>query len=75
MKERQVTAVRKNGEGDIIEFRLEDGTVVDFRQAIQMARHGELAHANAFRGRDGQSHVRSDADGDPTNNFNNLPQF
>jgi len=71
----KVVAVRKNGDGDIIAFQLDNGTVVDYKQAIQLAANGDLEHANTFRGRDGEFHVRSDADGDPTNNFDNLPQF
>ncbi|MDQ0191409.1 DUF3892 domain-containing protein [Alicyclobacillus cycloheptanicus] len=71
----RVVAVRKNGDGDIVQFKLADGRVVDYPQAIEMAKNGQIEHANAFRGRDGDFHIRSDADGDPSNNFDNLPQF
>lgn len=71
----KVVAVRKNGDGDIVEFQFSDGRVVDYREAIDLAKQGQINHANAFRGRDGQDHIRSDADGDKSNNFDNLPQF
>ncbi|WP_028781886.1 DUF3892 domain-containing protein [Thalassobacillus devorans] len=71
----QVVAVRKNGDGDIIELKLSSGQVVDYKQAQQMADNGEIEHVNTFRGRDGDKHLRSDADGDPTNNLDNLPIF
>ncbi|MFG6116349.1 DUF3892 domain-containing protein [Halobacillus sp. MO56] len=71
----QVVAVRKNGDGDIIELKLSSGQVVDYKQAQQMADNGEIEHVNTFKGRDGDKHLRSDADGDPTNNLDNLPTF
>ncbi|SEB20489.1 Protein of unknown function [Thalassobacillus cyri] len=71
----QVVAVRKNGDGDIIELKLSSGQVVDYKQAQQMADNGEIEHVNTFQGRDGDKHLRSDADGDPTNNLDNLPTF
>jgi hypothetical protein len=73
--QKRVVAVQKNSDGDIINFKFESGEVVDYHQAIEMAKNGEIAHANAFKGRDGGFHIRSDADGDPSNNFDNLPTF
>ncbi|MEW9697907.1 DUF3892 domain-containing protein [Paenibacillus sp. SI8] len=71
----QVVAVRKNGDGDIVQLQLSSGTVVDYKQAQQMAKAGEIEHVNVFKGRDGDEHLRSDADGDPTNNLDQLPTF
>ncbi|MFA9556298.1 DUF3892 domain-containing protein [Evansella sp. AB-rgal1] len=70
-----VTAVRKNNEGDIVELQLSSGQVVDYKQAQQMAKNGEIEHVNVFRGRDGEEHLRSDADGIEQNNLDNLPSF
>lgn len=71
----QVVAVRKNGDGDIVELKLSSGQVVDYKQAQQMAKDDEIEHVNVFKGRDHDEHLRSDADGDPTNNLDNLPTF
>lgn len=71
----KVTAVRKNNEGDIVELQLSSGEVVDYKQAQQMAKNGEIEHVNVFRGRDGEEHLRSDADGIKENNLDNLPTF
>ncbi|WP_405030826.1 DUF3892 domain-containing protein [Paenibacillus hexagrammi] len=71
----QVVAVRKNGDGDIVQLQLSSGAVVDYKQAQQMAKAGQIEHVNVFKGRDGDEHLRSDADGDPTNNLDNLPTF
>ncbi|MCC2683331.1 MAG: hypothetical protein K0R75_230 [Paenibacillaceae bacterium] len=71
----QVVAVRKNGDGDIVEFKLSSGQVVDYKTAQTMSKQGVLEHTNVFKGRDGEEHLRSDADGDPSNNLDNLPTF
>lgn len=71
----QVVAVRKNNEGDIVELKLSSGQVVDYKQAQAMAKNNEIENVNVFKGRDGDEHLRSDADGDPSNNLDNLPTF
>ncbi|AEI42503.1 DUF3892 domain-containing protein [Paenibacillus mucilaginosus] len=71
----QVVAVRKNGDGDIVELKLSSGQVVDYLEAQAMAKNGQIANVNVFRGRDGDEHLRSNADGDPSNNLDNLPGF
>jgi hypothetical protein len=71
----QVVAVRKNGDGDIIELQLSSGQVVDYKTAQQMAKNQQIENVNVFRGRDGDEHLRSNADGNPDNNLDNLPTF
>jgi hypothetical protein len=74
-RKEQVQAVRKNGDGDIVELKLSSGRVVDYKTAQQMAKNGEIENVNVFRGRDGEEHLRSDADGREDNNLDNLPLF
>lgn len=74
-QQEQVVAVRKNGDGDIVELKLTSGQVVGYKQAQQMAKNGQIANVNVFKGRDGDEHLRSNADGDPGNNLDNLPIF
>ncbi|MBN2984513.1 MULTISPECIES: DUF3892 domain-containing protein [Cohnella] len=71
----QVVAVRKNGDGDIVQLQLSSGQVVDYKQAQQMAKEGLIANVNVFKGRDGDEHLRSDPDGREDNNLDNLPPF
>jgi len=71
----QVAAVRKNGDGDIVEFKFASGKVVDYKTAQEMVRNDEIEHMNLFRGRDGDEHLRSDPDGREDNNLDNLPTF
>lgn len=71
----QVVAVRKNGDGDIIELKFSSGKVVDYKTAQVMVKNKEIENLNVFRGRDGDEHLRSNADGDPSNNLDALPTF
>lgn len=76
MNERETfAAVRKNGDGDITSFRTSGGRELDYTQALQEVQDGRIAGVNAFKGRDGELYIRGDADGDPSNNLDNLPAF
>ncbi|MGG1550833.1 DUF3892 domain-containing protein [Paenibacillus ferrarius] len=71
----EVVAVRKNGDGDIVELKLTSGRVVDYKTAQTMVKNNEIQHLNVFKGRDNEEHLRSDADGRKDNNLDNLPTF
>lgn len=71
----EVVAVRKNGDGDIVELQLTSGRVVDYKTAQTMVKNNEIAGLNVFRGRDNDEHLRSNADGRKDNNLDNLPTF
>ncbi|MDF2721164.1 MAG: hypothetical protein K0Q59_839 [Paenibacillus sp.] len=75
MEQEQVVAVRKNGDGDIVELKLSSGRVVDYKTAQTMVKANEIANLNVFRGRDHEEHLRSDPDGRKDNNLDNLPLF
>ena len=67
--------VQKNGDGDLTAFQTNSGRVMNYQEALQAVQNGEIAGVNAFKGRDGDTYIRGDADGDPTNNLDNLPMF
>ena len=71
----QFIAVQKNGDGDLTAFQTSTGRILDYEQALKEVQSGAIAGANAFKGRDGQLYIRGDADGDPTNNLDQLPLF
>ncbi|WP_373230541.1 DUF3892 domain-containing protein [Cohnella sp.] len=71
----QVVAVRKNGDGDIVELQLSSGQVVGYKEAQQMAKNEQIENVNVFKGRDGDEHLRSNADGRKDNNLDQLPTF
>ncbi|MFD1776127.1 DUF3892 domain-containing protein [Paenibacillus rhizophilus] len=68
-------AVQKNGDGDLTSFQTSTGRVVSYEQALQEIQAGAIAGVNVFKGKDGAPHIRGDADGDPTNNLDQLPLF
>lgn len=71
----QIVAVQKNGDGDLTAFKTSNGRVLDYAAALQEVQAGHIAGVNAFKGRDGETYIRGDADGDPTNNLDELPNF
>lgn len=68
-------AVRKNGDGDLEAFKTSSGRILNYEQALQEVKAGAIAGVNVFKGRDGEMHIRGDADGNPTNNLDSLPRF
>lgn len=68
-------AVRKNGDGDLEAFKTSSGRILNYEQALQEVQAGAIAGVNVFKGRDGEMHIRGDADGDPSNNLDALPSF
>lgn len=68
-------AAQRNGDGDLTGFQTSSGRVLDYQQAVQEVKSGSIAGVNLFKGKDGEMYIRGDADGDPTNNLDQLPQF
>ncbi|MBG9793875.1 hypothetical protein ABD76_15790 [Paenibacillus dendritiformis] len=70
-----IVAVQKNGDGDLTAFQTSTGRQLSYDQALNEVQAGNIAGVNVFKGRDGGMYLRGDADGDPTNNLDNLPLF
>ncbi|MHA6484650.1 DUF3892 domain-containing protein [Paenibacillus sp. strain BS8-2] len=70
-----IVAVQKNGDGDLTAFQTSSGRQLDYQAALQEVQAGLIAGVNAFKGKDGEIYLRGDADGDPTNNLDQLPLF
>ncbi|QHW30322.1 DUF3892 domain-containing protein [Paenibacillus rhizovicinus] len=68
-------AARKNGDGDLLSFKTSSGREMNYEEALSAASSGAIAGVNVFKGRDGEMYIRGDADGDPTNNLDQLPNF
>lgn len=71
---REVVAVRKDENGNLSEFKLDDGTVYDFQECWDAINRGEL-NLIATIGKEGAPVIRSYGDGDKSNNLSNLPPF
>ncbi len=71
----KIKAVRKDENGTIQQYQLDNGTTVDVNQAIQMVESKQIENCNVFTTRNGSKAIRSNNDGDPSNNLDNLPTF
>lgn len=62
---------------NISQVKFETGEIVDIKEAIKMAELDQINHVNtgSTRGDDPHKTLRSNPDGDPSNNLDNLPQF
>ena len=74
VQKREVVAVRKDENGNLSEFKLDDGTVYDFKECWDAIGRGELDLV-ATTGEEGVPILGSPGDGNPENNLSNLPTF
>lgn len=70
----EITAVRKNDDGDIIAFQTNTGRELDYLTALKEAKAGKLAHVDVFH-KYGRDIIRSEPDGIKENNLDHLPEF
>lgn len=70
-----ITKVRKNDDGDITSVMLYDGTVLPMDEAIRMTKDNQIEGVNVGKSKSGTEFLRSDPDGDPSNNLDALPTF
>ncbi|MGE5396262.1 MAG: DUF3892 domain-containing protein [Chitinophagales bacterium] len=71
---KKIVAVRKDGDGNLTEFKLDDGTTLDYDSAISMAENGELERVDVLN-RKTRKVLRSEPDDTRANNLDNLPEF
>lgn len=70
----RIVAVRRE-DRDLVAFKLEDGTVLNVAQAIDMCQAGQLPDYRVGVSRADTLFIRNVGDGDPSNNLDNLPTF
>lgn len=70
----EITAIRKNDDGDIIAFKMKTGRELDYVTALNEAKAGNIAHIDVFH-KYGRDIIRSEPDGIKENNLDNLPLF
>ena len=71
----KIVAVQKDENGVIQQYKLDNDQVVDVSQAIQMVKNNEIENCNVFTTKSGSEAIRSNNDGDTSNNLDNLPTF
>lgn len=70
----KIEKVKKNAEGDITDVMM-NGNVYSIREAILLAKDGKIEGVNVAEARNGREYLRSNPDGSPENNLDNLPAF
>jgi len=71
----KIQAVKKDSNGTITEYKLEDGTIINHQEAVKMAENGKLEGYNIATARNGLKSIRSNPDGNISNNLDELPNF
>lgn len=76
IEELKVVAVRKDPSNqDILAFKLNDGKVYDYATMIEIVGRGLIKDLILGGARDGSITIKGVADGDPSNNLQNLQTF
>lgn len=70
----EVVAVKRDEDGNIEEFKLQDGTVLDYEGCLEYIHSGKI-NLIAQTNKAGGISIRSQADGAKENNLSNLPTF
>ena len=70
----RIVAVRKNDDGDLIAFKLSNGEELDYVEALNQAKAGEIADVDVFT-KFGREILRSEPDGLRDNNLDMLEEF
>ena len=70
----RIVAVRKNGDGTISSYKLDDGTVLNHTEAINAVNNGEVDGVATFETRDGGMAIRSNR-GQYGYSLSELPEF
>lgn len=71
---KQITKFIKQ-DNEVIGYVLSSGEKVSVKEAIQMAKEGQLEHVGVSISKGGNEYIRSLPDGDESNNLNNLPSI
>jgi len=75
MSQAKITKVRKNDDGNITDIMLNNGNIYSVDQAIAMAKNGLIEGVNASRAKNGREYLRSDPNGNPNDNLDNMATF
>lgn len=71
----KIVAVKKDENGTIEQYKLDNNQVVNVNEAINMVKQNQIENCNVFTTRNGSEAIRSNRDEDKSNNLDNLPTF
>lgn len=73
MHKHVIDAVVKDGRGETVGYRIENGEVVMKEQAVNMAKHGSINGVTVSKSKKGGEYLKSISDNIRSNNLENLP--
>jgi hypothetical protein len=68
-------AVHKKEDGDLVEFKTSSGRILQYEEALQQVQAGMIEGVNTLTGKDGETYILSNPDGNRSNNLDSLPTF
>jgi len=71
----KIIKVRKNREGDITDVMFGNGNIYSINDAIRMAKDGLIEGVNVGKAKNGREYLRSNLNGETSDNLDNLPAF
>lgn len=71
---RKIVAVRKDGQGRITDYKLDDGTVLNHEQAVMKVSGNGIEGVSTFTNRAGEMSIRSNR-GQEGYSLSTLPEF
>jgi hypothetical protein len=74
MEQFEIVAVRYK-DGKLSNFKLNNGQELDYQQAIEMGKQGQIKGIDVVDRKSGMQYIRSEPDGDLSNNLDMLPEF
>jgi hypothetical protein len=74
MEQFEIVAVRYKG-GKLTNFKLNNGQELDYQQAIEMGKQGQIKGIDVVDRDNGVQFIRSEPDGNLSNNLDMLPEF
>jgi hypothetical protein len=74
MEQYEIVAVRHK-QGKLTNFKLNNGQELDYQQAIDMGKQGQIKGIDVVDRDSGMQFIRSERDDTLENNLDNLPEF
>jgi hypothetical protein len=71
----KIVKIKKNSEGDITDVMLDNGSVHAIDEAITMAKNDLIDGVNVGKAKNGREYLRSNPNGEESDNLDNLPMF
>lgn len=71
----KVIKVKKNPHGDITDVMLENGSLYSINEAIMMAKDDLIEGVNIGKAKNGREYLRSNPNGDESDNLDSKPTF